>query len=651
MASSSQTGATATTPLAQIKEKWFGQVFKDCKHPDEHKDLGRQLLILSSVPRDQVSMRKRGVVQSYPFPLDSEQKDIIKQFFGSDGTTTLPPSFEGCEEGKTFEEWVRTCWRAPQVRELLKVDYKRDSTPFYEAILGDDAEQIKALLNKGEDVTQPNYYGLIPIDLAICLEKEHAKEALLNPDNYLSPLEFENFVPPLGDDEAKVVATKLSNRAWCLYNSYQSEKNIGGALKCLLKALTQLASLELDSSCDPLLLERIHLRLGEIYGDRGQEGDFESAIKHCMEAWCCQREIICVRRAKVLLHLGDVCKRKGNVLKAGLSYRQAEELFCRHGYPIGKDYGFALDKLGNFFLSKGALKKAAEYLRASLDLKAILYSGPHPDIALTINSLGLLYVELEAYQEAVSLYQEAIAIEEKYRKNQRHESIGLKIGNMAYAYGKIYEETGEEEDFNLARETYFAAGKHFEDVTSEEAVQHHVNFGSFLKRSEMYSAAVDEFEKAIPVARSLENQTLLAFVHKEKGITYFELKALRKAKKSLEIALSATEKLDTPDNKILRLDVLNHLRSVHLCLDGKGKTKRRTKGLKSQTTKVQMRLERGLEKKEKQLALNWSELGPEQGESESGVSDRQKLVSQLDQIKQNIVSTRELGSRGPGPTY
>lgn len=66
----------------------------------------------------------------------------------------------------------------------------------------------------------------------------------------------------------------------------------------------------------------------------------------------------------------------------------------------------------------------------SIETKRNAFGEKHPDVALTMNNLGLVFQELKQYEEAKELFESAYAIQSEYF-NMPHPDVAASLNNMA----------------------------------------------------------------------------------------------------------------------------------------------------------------------------------------------------------------------------
>ncbi len=74
-----------------------------------------------------------------------------------------------------------------------------------------------------------------------------------------------------------------------------------------------------------------------------------------------------------------------------LLFRQAIEVYRRLGQTYLRSLAVGLHNLGGFYVYQGRLTDAEPLFKEALTISRRLYTGDHPDMAHSLQVLGLLY--------------------------------------------------------------------------------------------------------------------------------------------------------------------------------------------------------------------------------------------------------------------
>jgi len=95
-----------------------------------------------------------------------------------------------------------------------------------------------------------------------------------------------------------------------------------------------------------------------------------------------------------------------------------------------------LDKQITQLSQQGQYQKAIPLAKEAIEIKTRIYGPEDPDVAKSLNNLGLLYDSMGAYAQAESLYQKALVIMEE-KMGAEHESVAICLNNLAALYRNV----------------------------------------------------------------------------------------------------------------------------------------------------------------------------------------------------------------------
>ncbi len=134
---------------------------------------------------------------------------------------------------------------------------------------------------------------------------------------------------------------------------------------------------------------------------------------------------------------GECCWLSDNYDQAtGFAARLVE--LCRES-PSAHELALALDRHATYLQYSGAYLRAETIFLEAIDVSRTIGEGEHPDYASILNNLGLLYIDMEKYDEAETLLKEAIRIGSvTIGENDRRFAERLNNLALLYDYTKKY---------------------------------------------------------------------------------------------------------------------------------------------------------------------------------------------------------------------
>jgi tetratricopeptide (TPR) repeat protein len=154
--------------------------------------------------------------------------------------------------------------------------------------------------------------------------------------------------------------------------------------------------------------------------------------------------------ANSLYGLGLVLARKGSYAESEQTLRRALELQrSLYGETTG-DMARTYKDIARVMAEAGDLNGAIPVMRHALDLQRTLRGAePHPDLADSINDLGLLLEQHGDYDEAEALFREAI---NQYRRlyGEKHANIAVGLVNLALVQQDKGDNAGAEATYRTA---------------------------------------------------------------------------------------------------------------------------------------------------------------------------------------------------------
>jgi tetratricopeptide (TPR) repeat protein len=173
----------------------------------------------------------------------------------------------------------------------------------------------------------------------------------------------------------------------------------------------------------------------------------------------------------------------GEYIHSLISKPREDEHFARFQYELGWIYH-----------DIGEHEKAIEYYKEALGIVKEVYGEKHPNVAATLNNLGLAWDALGEHKKAIGYYEEALAIDEKIY-GRRHPNVATRVNNLGlawYALGKYKKAIGYyEEALGIVKEVY---GEKHPNVASTLN-----NLGGAWRALGEYKKAIEYYEEALAI--------------------------------------------------------------------------------------------------------------------------------------------------------
>jgi len=103
-----------------------------------------------------------------------------------------------------------------------------------------------------------------------------------------------------------------------------------------------------------------------------------------------------------------------------------------------------MNTMGLVYVNLGLYDQALPLLENALSIRRQLFGGMHPDIATSLNNLGILHKDNGNYLKAEELLIEALAIN-RYRYGDEHQKVARSLGSLGWIYYKKYDQSKAEE--------------------------------------------------------------------------------------------------------------------------------------------------------------------------------------------------------------
>ncbi len=170
-----------------------------------------------------------------------------------------------------------------------------------------------------------------------------------------------------------------------------------------------------------------------------------------MNTWALQNETdTSLRYAVSLSYFGNAHEKLGNRDSTFFYLNKSVELFEEY-HAMHPDYAMSLNNLGILYKTMGDYKAAEPFYKQALEIYKKTLGEEHPDYAISLNSMGALYSKMDEYLLAENYYKQAIEI----LTNESSEEKGLLamvINNLGDLYLKMGAYESAEKCFEHALE-------------------------------------------------------------------------------------------------------------------------------------------------------------------------------------------------------
>ncbi len=242
----------------------------------------------------------------------------------------------------------------------------------------------------------------------------------------------------------------------------------------------------------------------------------------------------------------------GRVQTALGDYARAEDLLARalalraEAVPASLDVAETLSHLGFLRFHQGQLDDAERVLSEALVIRERELPANHPDLASTLDDLGVIVGTRGDYARAARFYEQALGIRRALHGSSPHEDIGQSLNNMAVNLYNRGDLEGAERYYREAIEVDRSVfGPDHPTLATNLA-----NFGRLYQDRAEYEEAERLLAEALRIRRAR-----LGEEHYETGLSHSQLAALLAAsgdhvgaREHFEAALRIQEALLGPDH-------------------------------------------------------------------------------------------------------
>ena len=149
-----------------------------------------------------------------------------------------------------------------------------------------------------------------------------------------------------------------------------------------------------------------------------------------------------------------------------------------------------LDEMGRAGVRAGKYPEAEPYLLKAFKQREQDLSSGHPDVALSLNNLAVLYAAQERHAEAEPLYQRALSITET-TFGPEHPDVAIRLNNLA----ALYRDQGKRAEAEPLYQRSFWVFYHSYGPKHPSVRQVFANYEHFLKTSGQPHTDADVWKK------------------------------------------------------------------------------------------------------------------------------------------------------------
>jgi len=173
--------------------------------------------------------------------------------------------------------------------------------------------------------------------------------------------------------------------------------------------------------------------------------------------------------------------------------RKSVELFEKY-HTGNPDYATSLNSLGILYIEMGDYKAAEPYLKQALEIRKKALGEEHPDYATSLANLGVLYSDMGDYKAAEPYMKQALEIRKK-ALGEEHLDYASSLNNL----GNLYYEMG---DYKAAEPYYKKALEIRKKALGEEHPDYAKslnNLGNLYLEMGDYKAAEPHYKQALEI--------------------------------------------------------------------------------------------------------------------------------------------------------
>ncbi len=299
------------------------------------------------------------------------------------------------------------------------------------------------------------------------------------------------------------------------------------------------ARIDRELAGQPAIQATLMDTMGTVYTSLGL---YDAAIPLVRKAFTRREKLWGIAHPEVassLNHLGEVLTLKSDYDEAEQRLRQALEIRTQVHGKSSAEVAETLGLLAQVLANKGEYSQGEPLIGEALRIRRKLYGKkkPHPDVAKSIEELGLNYYERGQYDKAVAQLRDALAMQKKLHPSA-HPALAQSIDNLAYALAAL----GKfDEAEPLTRQALAMKRLLYGEVHPETAMGLN-NLAYLLESRGNFTGAETTYREALAVNRKLLgashptialNLSNIAFVEYAKGA---RLSAINNLRESLDMS-------------------------------------------------------------------------------------------------------------------
>lgn len=307
-------------------------------------------------------------------------------------------------------------------------------------------------------------------------------------------------------------------------------------------------------------VNEVQRQRGILFRDKGQYADAQRQVEMSLNAARTLGNE--AQQISALLELSYLHSGQGKTAEAEQFARQAVE-FARSKDLENLATG-GLIELGNSFSGRGDLKKAEEYFSQAISI-ARLNKGKLRE-ARGLSNLGGLYIQTGRVDEGLRFVQDALAF---FQQNNYPRSVSSCLTQL----GRGYRRKG---DYSLAIQALNQKLQIAQQGSSQIVIaDSYGEIGAVLFDQENLPAALEHYDNALKIYRSVKNELKIIFNQANRGNILWRLGRYDEAKQALdEVATAARQ----PDSSFKQLVPLLELIDAQISLSERNFSRASAKG-------------------------------------------------------------------------
>ena len=182
------------------------------------------------------------------------------------------------------------------------------------------------------------------------------------------------------------------------------------------------------------LLSLVYYQLGIIYKREGQLSEAKSSFKNALNIKYNSGDAS-VSLSNIYTNLGTVCENIGDLNEAHTCHNQAFQILSNFETVNQVDLAVKYSNMASVCFKKEYYLEALNNYKNCLQIELEIYANDDDQkLLITKNNIGVVYIYLEKYTEAIQYFQEMIETEENSSRNRStNQNLALAYWNMACA--------------------------------------------------------------------------------------------------------------------------------------------------------------------------------------------------------------------------